>query len=74
MSLEFDVGDRYDDYGRFWHMFMQMANPSKQILLQEGLARVAYVFPPNTRHLDSFEEAEAIARQAELNIWQYENM
>ena len=72
VSLEFDVGERYDDYGRLLAYVYADGQSVQQILLQEGLARVAYVFAPNTRHLDSFEEAEAIARQAELNIWQYE--
>ncbi len=72
VSLEFDVGDRYDDFGRLLAYVYADGESVQQVLLQEGLARVAYVFAPNTRHLDSFEEAETIARQAELNIWQYE--
>ncbi len=72
VSLEFDVGERYDDYGRLLAYVYADGHSVQQILLQEGLARVAYVFVPNTRHLDSFEEAEVIARQAKLNIWQYE--
>lgn len=72
VSLEFDVGERYDDFGRLLAYVYADGESVQQVLLQEGLARVAYVFAPNTRHLDSFEEAESIARQAELNIWQYE--
>ncbi|MFC6038117.1 thermonuclease family protein [Paenisporosarcina macmurdoensis] len=72
VSLEFDVGERYDDYGRLLAYVYADGQSVQQVLLQEGLARVAYVFPPNTRHLDSFEEDEANARQADLNIWQYE--
>ena len=70
--LEFDVGERYDDYGRLLAYVYADGESAQEVLLQEGLARVAYVYAPNTRHIDSFEEAEAIARQAELNIWQYE--
>ena len=72
VSLEFDVGDRYDDFGRLLAYVYADGESVQQVLLQEGLARVAYVFAPNTRHLDSFEDAEKIARQADLNIWQYE--
>jgi micrococcal nuclease len=72
VALEFDVGERYDDYGRLLAYVYADGQSVQQVLLEEGLARLAYVFAPNTRHLDSFKEAEAIARQAELNIWQYE--
>ena len=72
VSLEFDVGDRYDDFGRLLAYVYADGESVQQALLQEGLARVAYVFAPNTRHLDSYEKAETIARQADLNIWRYE--
>jgi micrococcal nuclease len=72
VSLEFDVGDRYDDFGRLLAYVYADGESVQQVLLQEGLARVAYVFAPNTRHLDAFKESETIARQAKLNIWQYE--
>lgn len=72
VSLEFDVGDRYYDFGRLLAYVYADGESVQQVLLQEGLARVAYVFAPNTRHLDSYEDAEKIARKTELNIWQYE--
>src|SRR5690606_7995797 len=42
-------------------------------LLEEGLARVAYVYPPNTRHLDPYEKAQEKAKKKELGIWSIEN-
>lgn len=40
-----------------------------QVMLEEGYARVAYVFEPNTRYINEFRQAESNAQQAKLNIW-----
>lgn len=40
-----------------------------QLMIEEGYARVAYVYVPNTRYLDVFERAENDAKAARLNIW-----
>jgi micrococcal nuclease len=42
-------------------------------LLESGYARVAYVFPPNTRYVDEFERAERNAKEAGIGIWEYSN-
>ena len=73
VSIEFDVGDRFDDYDRLLAYIYVDGESVQEQMLESGLARVAYVFPPNTRYLDDFEKAEQIAKDEEAGIWQYEN-
>lgn len=73
MSLKFDEGDRYDDYERLLAYVYADGQSVQEILLSEGLARVAYVFPPNDRYVDAYKEAEAIARKNNLGVWEYKN-
>lgn len=73
VSIEFDVGDRFDDYDRLLAYIYVDGKSVQEQLLASGFARVAYVFPPNTRYLDDFEQAEQIAKEEEAGIWQYEN-
>lgn len=40
-----------------------------QLMIEEGYARVAYVYEPNTKYLEEFEQAEKDARTKEENIW-----
>lgn len=42
-------------------------------LLKEGLARVAYVYSPNTRYVDEFNEFQKVAQQQGIGIWEIEN-
>lgn len=73
IEIEFDVGDRFDDYDRLLAYFYADGESIQEQLLEEGFARVAYVFPPNTRYVDEFREAEAEAKNAGIGIWEYEN-
>lgn len=73
ISIEFDVGERFDDYGRLLAYVYADGESVQEQLIESGHARVAYVFPPNTRYLDEFEETEAAARSAGIGIWKYEN-
>ncbi|WP_425415442.1 thermonuclease family protein [Peribacillus loiseleuriae] len=41
--------------------------------MEEGLARVGYVYPPNTRHIDAFEKAQERAKKAGIGIWRLED-
>ncbi|PAF35134.1 endonuclease [Terribacillus saccharophilus] len=70
LELEFDVGSRTDKYGRLLAYVYADGVSVQQTLLIEGLARVAYVYPPNTRYLDTFEEAEAAAKNDDEAVWQ----
>lgn len=72
VQLEMDVGER-DKYGRllaYLYVDDQMVN---EILLERGLARVAYIFEPNTRYVDDFQTIQKQAQQQELGIWSIEN-
>lgn len=73
ITLEFDDGDRYDDYDRLLAYVYADGKSVQETLLDEGLGRVAYVFPPNDRHVEAFENAEAKARNDRLGVWQHEN-
>lgn len=73
LTLEFDIGERYDKYDRLLAYVYVDGKSVQKTLLAEGLARVAYVYPPNTRHLTPFEEAQAAAKKKKLGIWSIEN-
>ncbi|KAA0958513.1 thermonuclease family protein [Planococcus kocurii] len=73
VSIEFDVGDRFDDYDRLLAYIYVDGESVQEQMLASGLARVAYVFPPNTRYLDDFEQVEQVAKDSQTGIWQYEN-
>ncbi|CRH71368.1 SPBc2 prophage-derived endonuclease yokF precursor [Chlamydia trachomatis] len=44
-----------------------------KLLLEKGLARVAYVYAPNTKYLDELENIQKQAQQNEIGIWSIEN-
>lgn len=73
LTLEFDIGERIDKYDRLLAYVYVDGKSVQQTLISEGLARVAYVYPPNTRHLTPFEEAQAEAKKIGLGIWSVEN-
>ena len=73
LTLEFDVGERIDKYDRLLAYVYVDGKSVQKTLLAEGLARVAYVYPPNTRHLTPFEEAQEEAKKKGLGIWSVEN-
>ncbi|WP_369678761.1 thermonuclease family protein [Planococcus faecalis] len=45
VSIEFDVGDRFDDYDRLLAYIYVDGESVQEQMLASGLARVAYVFP-----------------------------
>lgn len=62
-----------DDYGRtLGHLWKKNGvnyfNYS-ELVLKEGLARVAYVIEPNTKYLEDFKAWEQEAKDEKLNIW-----
>lgn len=69
IEVEFDVGQKKDKYQRnlaYIYVDGQMIN---EILVREGLAKVAYVYPPNTRYLDKLEKAQSKAKEEKLGVW-----
>lgn len=73
LEIEFDIGERVDKYGRLLAYIYIDGVSIQEKLLEEGLARVGYVYPPNTRHLDAFEKAQDKARKAGIGIWTLED-
>ncbi|MDA1477309.1 thermonuclease family protein [Bacillus sp. CLL-7-23] len=73
LELEFDKGDRTDKYGRLLAYVYVDGKSVQEKLLKEGLARVAYVYPPNTKYLDQFKEDEKNAKNKQSAIWSKSN-
>lgn len=73
VSIEFDEGNRTDDYGRLLAYLYVDGVSVQETLLEEGFARVAYIFPPNTKYVEAFTESEDVAKETNVGIWQYEN-
>lgn len=69
-TIEFDVGNRIDDYGRLLAYIYVDGESIQEKLLEEGLARVAYIFSPNTKYLNNFEEASEITKEKNTGIWE----
>ncbi|RST57370.1 hypothetical protein D5F11_022950 [Siminovitchia terrae] len=40
-----------------------------QHMIEKGYARVAYVYPPNTKYLEEFKKAEEKAKKKKVGIW-----
>ena len=63
-------GHRRGKYGRLlayiWTTRTAMYN---EAVVRRGLARVAYVFPPNIDHLAALEADQAYAKDRHLGIW-----
>lgn len=72
VTIEFDEGDREDRYGRLLAYIYVDGNSVQQTLLEEGLARVAFVFEPNTKYIDEFNEAAQKAKDAKRGVWERE--
>ncbi|WP_193065435.1 thermonuclease family protein [Oceanobacillus oncorhynchi] len=74
----FDIGQRVilergnperDNYDRLLaYIWVEDIN-FNQHMIEQGFARVTYIFEPNTKYLDNFKAAEAEAKDKGLNIW-----
>ncbi|CAI6278628.1 SPbeta prophage-derived endonuclease YokF [Bacillus subtilis] len=69
LQLEFDKGDRRDKYGRLLAYVYVDGKSVQETLLKEGLARVAYVYEPNTKYIDQYKKDEQEAKTEKLSIW-----
>lgn len=70
VELVLDQGPAVDRYYRVLAYVYADGQSISDILLEEGLAQVRYVNPPNNSQEDHFRQLEAQARQAGLGIWQ----
>ena len=72
VELELDTSER-DKYGRLL-CYLWIGNKMfNESLLEKGLARVAYIYPPNVKYVDQFNEIQKKAQEAGLGIWSIEN-
>lgn len=72
VEVELGIGER-DKYGRLLAYFYVDGKMVNKMLLEKGLARVAYVYAPNTKYLNEFEAIQKNAQQKEVGIWSIEN-
>lgn len=72
VQLEMDVSER-DKYGRLLAYLWVDDQMFNEMLLEKGLARVAYVYPPNVKHVDRFREIQKQAQEKGIGIWSIEN-
>ncbi|MBB6454740.1 micrococcal nuclease [Salirhabdus euzebyi] len=67
--IEKDVSER-DKYGRLlMYVYTTEGKSIQESLLEEGLARVAYVYAPNTKYVDKYREIELEAKNRGVGIW-----
>ncbi|UFJ39304.1 thermonuclease family protein [Brevibacillus humidisoli] len=73
VELEQDVTNGPDKYGRLLYYVYVDGEPVQEMLLQQGLARVAYVYVPNVKYVDKYRELQKQAQEAAVGIWSIEN-
>lgn len=73
LELEFDIGPAKDKYGRLLAYVYADGKMIQEELLKKGLARVAYIYPPNTRYVDEFNHIQQTAKAKEIGIWEIKN-
>ncbi|OFP18555.1 DNA-binding protein [Staphylococcus sp. HMSC057C08] len=69
IEVEFDVGQKKDKYGRYLAYIYVDGEMLNNILVREGLAKVGYVYPPNTRYLSELEDSQDKAKSEQIGIW-----
>jgi micrococcal nuclease len=72
IQVELGIGER-DKYGRLLAYVYKNGKMINEQLLEKGLARVAYVYPPNTKHIDEFRDIQSKAQKQAIGIWSIEN-
>ena len=72
IEVELGISER-DKYGRLLAYFYVDGKMVNKLLLEKGLARVAYIYAPNTKYLDELEAIQKKAQQKEVGIWSIEN-
>lgn len=72
VTLEIGTTKR-DKYGRMLAYVYKDGKMYNELIVKEGLARVAYVFPPNDKYVDTLKETEATAKEQNLGIWSIPN-
>ena len=73
LELEFDIGPNRDKYSRLLAYVYADGKMVQEALLEQGLARVAYIYQPNVRYVDKFNDLQKISRSRSLGIWSVED-
>jgi len=69
VQVEPAVNEGRDKYGRLLAYLFIDGQSVQQKVLEKGLARVAYIYPPNTKYLDEYRAAEAKAKEKKIGVW-----
>lgn len=72
VEVEPGISER-DKYGRLLAYIYVDHKMVNKLLLEKGLARIAYVYAPNTKYIDEFEALQKQALKKEIGIWSIEN-
>ncbi|MBS4172261.1 thermonuclease family protein [Bacillus sp. FJAT-49736] len=63
-------GHERDKYGRLLaYIYLPNGKMYNEEVVKKGLARVAYIYEPNTKHLKELKNDESYARKHKLGIW-----
>lgn len=68
LHIEYDEGEQTDHYGRHLVYLYADGESVHEVLLEEGLARVGYIYEQQ-RYLAEFREKEQYAKINQLGIW-----
>jgi micrococcal nuclease len=68
VEIEKGIEER-DKYNRLLAYVWRDGKNINKALLEEGLARVAYIYEPNTKYLNEFKRAERKAKEERKGIW-----
>jgi micrococcal nuclease len=70
IRIEISAKDQpYDRYGRLLAYVFVDDRLYEEMIVREGLARVAYLFEPDLKYVDRLKKAEEQARKEKKNIW-----
>ncbi|MGE7843629.1 thermonuclease family protein [Lysinibacillus sp. NPDC093712] len=67
--LKHDIGAKQDKYGRELMYIWADQHLLNVLLLEEGLAKTAYINEPNTTLLEEYKQAEKQAKENKKGIW-----
>jgi len=68
VQLEYD-GPRYDNYGRLLAYLWVDGVMLNELLLEEGLAHVAYIYHPPYKYYQRYRDAQMRAKDSWKGIW-----
>jgi micrococcal nuclease len=73
VKVELGISER-DKYGRLLaYVYTESGEMVNELLLAKGLARVAYIYEPNTKYIDEFYAIQKKAQKENVGIWSIEN-